>query len=397
MIGALTPPRQSLVEIQGRPRQMKIMDSAVQALFLALAQAGLADASGQVAFLRARPHDALHQFAGRLTCEQPWKPLADALTLSGFANAPAPIDGEDRFDLVLLRPERQRDQVLYDMARGMRLLRPGGSLLVALPNDWGAARHEKHLKQLAGNIDTLSKHHCRAFWAVKSAALDLALLQAWIDGGQPRPLPEDPGFTTRPGVFSAGHIDPGSRLLTEHLPPGLHGRVADLGAGWGYLSHFILENRPLVRDLHVYEADALALALARQNLAPLIRREEGAPSVAFEWADVTEGLGFASFDAVVMNPPFHEGRHADPLLGHRFMAAGIGALRPGGQFWMVANQFLPYERFLADALPNARIVQQGGGFKILHGTRAKAEDSPGDDTPRRKRHRDKHRLMRRHS
>lgn len=371
------------------------MDSAVQTLFLALAQEEIAGAAGPVAFLRARPHEGLHRFDGRLTCEQSWKPLADALATSGFASSPALLEGEEQYDLVLLRPERQRDQVLYDMARGFRLLRPGGTLVVSLPNDWGAARHEKHLKELAGSVGTMSKHHCRAFWAVKSPAADLSLLHTWLDGGRPRPLPEDPRLTTRPGVFSWDGIDPGSRTLADHLPAGLQGRVADLGAGWGYLSHFILEHRPLVQNLHLYEADAEALALARQNLAPLIRREEGAPSVAFEWSDVTAGLGFASFDAVVMNPPFHQGRHADPLLGHKFMAAAIGALRPGGQLWMVANQFLPYERFLADALPNTRVIWQGGGFKVLHGTRAKAADSPGDDTPRRQRHRDKHRLMRR--
>jgi len=371
------------------------MDSAVHAMFLALAQGEIAGSNGAVAFLRARPHEGLHQFAGRLTCEQPWKPVASALTVSGFASSPTLLEGEGQFDLVLLLPERQRDQVLYDMARGFRLLRPGGTLLVSLPNDWGAARHEKHLKELAGTVATVSKHHCRAFWAVKSDSADQSLLDAWLEGGRPRPLPEDPRFLTRPGVFSWDGIDPGSRALTEHLPAGLQGRVADLGAGWGYLSHFILENRPLVRDLHLYEADAVSLSLARHNLTPLIRKEEGAPSVAFEWADVTAGLGFASFDAVVMNPPFHQGRQADPLLGHKFMAAAIGALRPGGQLWMVANQFLPYERFLADALPNTKLIWQGGGFKVLHGTRTKADDSPGDDTPRRQRHRDKHRLMRR--
>lgn len=371
-----------------------MMDPAVQTMFLALAQGEIAGADGAVAFLRARPHEGLHAFAGRLTCEQPWKPLADALRVSGFASSPTLLEGENRFDLVLLRPERQRDQVLYDLARGYRLLRPGGTLLASLPNDWGAARHEKHLKALAGSVGTLSKHHCRAFWAVKSPAADQTLIDTWFAGGQPQPLPEDPRFTTRPGVFSWDHVDRGSRLLIEQLPPGLHGRVADLGAGWGFLSHFLLENRPLVRDLHLYEADAVSLDLARRNLAPLIRHEEGATRVAFEWADVTEGLGLAGFDAVVMNPPFHHERHADPLLGHKFMAAAIGALRPGGQLWMVANQFLPYERFLADALPDTRLVWQGQGYKILHGTRARTEDSPADHTPRRQRQRDKHRLMR---
>lgn len=352
------------------------MDSAVQTMFLALEQGEIAGVDGAVAFLRARPHENLHRFDGRLTCEQTWKPLANALAVYGFASSATALEGDNQFDLVLLRPDRQRDQVLYDMARGLRLLRPGGTLLVALPNDWGAARHEKHLRDLAGEVHTLSKHHCRAFWAVKSPAANTAMLDEWIKGGQPQPLAEDPRFITRPGVFSWDEIDPGSKALADHLPAGLSGSVADLGGGWGYLSQFILEHRPLVREVHLYEADAIALDLARRNLSPFIRQEEGAPVVTCDWADVTEGLGSATFDTVVMNPPFHQGRQADPMLGHKFMAAAMAALRPGGQLWMVANQFLPYERFLTEALPNTHVVWQSGGYKILHGARPQAPEKP---------------------
>lgn len=369
------------------------MDLAVETLFLALAQEDVAPVTGETAFLRAQPHEGLRQFPS-LLCEQPWKPLAEALGIAGFESTPVEQTGREEYDLVLLRPERQRDLVFYDMARGFRLLKPGGTLLAALPNDWGAARYEKHLAELAGEVRSFSKNHCRAFWARKTGDADTALLREWLAGGETRPLEGDPRFLTRPGVFSWKEIDPGSQALADHLPASLSGRVADLGAGWGFLSRFILENRPLVRDLHLYEADAAALHLARQNLAPLISKEEGAPTVAFEWADVTQGLGFAAFDHVVMNPPFHTGREADPLLGHKFIAAGIGALRPGGHLWLVANQFLPYERFLADALPNAKLLWQGGGYKILTGSREKADDSPGDFTPRRQRQREKRRFMR---
>ena len=48
------------------------------------------------------------------------------------------------------------------------------------------------------------------------------------------------GFTTVPGVFSADAPDRGSVLLAAALPAKLPARVADLGAGWGYLSRAIL-------------------------------------------------------------------------------------------------------------------------------------------------------------
>ena len=39
-----------------------------------------------------------------------------------------------------------------------------------------------------------------------------------------------------PGCFSEKEIDDGSRLLSSKFSNQLYGKVADLGAGWGYLS-----------------------------------------------------------------------------------------------------------------------------------------------------------------
>ena len=313
------------------------MERAVETMFLALARRG-AERAGGCHFPAGQGARGIAAVRGRLTCEQTWKPHADALSAAGFDSVPTLQTGCEQYDLVLLLPERQRDQTFFDLARGMRLLRPGGTLLAALPNDWGAARYEKHLGELAGSVSTLSKHHCRAFWARKTPELNRDLLDRWLDCGRPRPLEGDARFVTIPGVFSWNKVDPGSRLLAETLPSGLAGRVADLGAGWGFLAHSILERHPHVRALHLYDADAVALDLARRNLASFHQRSKC--TIACEWHDVTQGLGFAQFDAIVMNPPFHAGREADPQLGQKFIAAAAAALLPGGQVWLVANRFL---------------------------------------------------------
>ncbi len=46
----------------------------------------------------------------------------------------------------------------------------------------------------------------------------------------------DEGYVLRRAMFSADEIDPASRLLLTALPAKLGRRVADLGAGWGFLS-----------------------------------------------------------------------------------------------------------------------------------------------------------------
>ena len=50
-------------------------------------------------------------------------------------------------------------------------------------------------------------------------------------------------FDTDAGVFSKQHVDPGSELLCKSLPE-LHGRVLDLGCGWGAMTVMTLSRFP---------------------------------------------------------------------------------------------------------------------------------------------------------
>ncbi|MEM9796041.1 MAG: methyltransferase [Pseudomonadota bacterium] len=162
------------------------------------------------------------------------------------------------------------------------------------------------------------------------------------------------GFVTRPGVFSADGPDPGSRLLAAHLPT-LSGHVADLGAGWGYLGRAILAS-DAVTAFDCVEAERLALDCARENLPDARAR--------FHWADATAWTG-GPYDTVVMNPPFHSGRAADPELGKGFIRQAARCLLPAGRLWMVANRQLPYEDTLSEHFAEVfRRVEQDG-YKVI--------------------------------
>jgi 16S rRNA (guanine1207-N2)-methyltransferase len=178
------------------------------------------------------------------------------------------------------------------------------------------------------------------------------LFDDWAAADQ-HPLP---GFVTRPGVFSADGVDPGSALLAAALPSGLAGRVADLGAGWGWLSVQVLAH-PGVTALELVEADHAALGCARQNVTD--------PRARFHWADATRFRPERPVDHVVMNPPFHRGRAADPGLGAAFIAAAAAMLAPGGTLWMVANRQLPYEAPLAAGFREVTPLGAAEGFKLI--------------------------------
>ncbi|EKE44475.1 ribosomal RNA small subunit methyltransferase C, putative [Oceaniovalibus guishaninsula JLT2003] len=168
------------------------------------------------------------------------------------------------------------------------------------------------------------------------------------------------GFVTPPGSFSADGVDPASALLAAALPEGLSGRVVDAGAGWGYLSARVLA-RPGVTACHLVEADADALDAARVNVAD--------PRAVFHWADATAFRPPQPADHVVMNPPFHRDRRADPDLGRAFIAAAAPMLAPRGQLWMVANRHLPYEADLGRAFGQVTELAGSASFKLYHAAR----------------------------
>nr|WP_063574407.1 methyltransferase [Luteibacter rhizovicinus] len=112
-----------------------------------------------------------------------------------------------------------------------------------MPSAEGAKTAEADLALLAGGVTTLSKHKCRVFWTRPGAVPDPALLDAWLalDGS----LPIDEGrFVSRRGLFAWDRIDIASALLSSVLPENFAGRVADLGAGFGYLACRVIATSP---------------------------------------------------------------------------------------------------------------------------------------------------------
>ncbi len=211
----------------------------------------------------------------------------------------------------------------------------------------------------------MAKSHGKLFWF----EADPAAFSDWQASSQ-----TVSGHVTAPGVFSADGIDPASGLLGQALPAKLGKHVIDLGAGWGYLSALVL-TRSEVEQLDIVEADAIALDCARQNLSD--------PRARFHWADATGWAPEMRADTIVMNPPFHTGRSADPSLGRAFVTAAAQMLTPSGQLWMVANRHLPYERTLGDCF--AKVEDAGGDsrFKIVHATRPKTMAKPAPIRTRR--------------
>lgn len=169
-------------------------------------------------------------------------------------------------------------------------------------------------------------------------------------------------FRTVPGGFSADGIDPASMALATALPQKLGPHVVDLGAGWGFLSDAILA-REGVERLDAVEADHAALEAAKTNVAD--------PRVRFHWADARDWRPERPADHVVTNPPFHQGRRADPSLGQAFIRAASEILAPHGTLWLVANRHLPYETVLNEMFREVAELDGPPAFKLVRARKPK--------------------------
>jgi len=210
----------------------------------------------------------------------------------------------------------------------------------------------KACRKVLGDVPSITKAHGRIFW--------FPATDAFADWAAPAPATGAHGYVTTAGVFSDGAIDKGSQLLVDSLPAKLPGRMADLGAGWGFLAGPVLDKEG-VKSLDLIEAEALSLECARQNVSD--------PRAQFLWEDATRYAPDTAYEGIVMNPPFHVGRSADPSLGRSFIASAAKMLAGHGKLWMVANRHLPYEQALSGAFRNVDIIAQNNAFKVFHATR----------------------------
>ncbi|MDD9908955.1 MAG: class I SAM-dependent methyltransferase [Ahrensia sp.] len=304
-------------------------------------------------FVNARPLPAQDFIQPEmLVCQQGFRPIFRELQVQAY-EVVAQFERSEITHGALLLLGRNRKLNEHNLTSLWNNLPSGACLVCAGDKTAGIGAVRKWVASLTPVVGSLSKHHAQVFWCTRSG-------EAW---------PTTPinnsvhGYTIAPGMFAAKGPDRASKLLVEHFDISVGGKVADLGAGWGYLSAELLKCGGDA-SLHLFEADHASLEAARKNLAV----NKGA-DIRFHWHDVIEEPINESFDWVIMNPPFHPDRKADSGLGKSFIDAAARILVPGGRLLMVANTHLPYEQRLRQSFKHVEPIAQRDGFKVIRATR----------------------------
>ena len=167
-------------------------------------------------------------------------------------------------------------------------------------------------------------------------------------------------FETDAGVFSKQHIDPGSEILCKSLPE-LHGRVLDMGCGWGAMTVMALARFPAL-DVTMADVNERALDLAVRNVQKNGMQAKAVLSDGFERVE-------GEFDAVMTNPPIRAGK----AVIYRMFEDAKAHLAEGGRLFLVIRkqQGAPSAlKYLGEIFALARVREKDAGYWILEALKA---------------------------
>ena len=258
--------------------------------------------------------------------------------------------------LLFMPPSKARARYLACGAAAQ--VSQGGRMYLAGPKRSGAASMGGMLRECFGPVvDVIRARGCVVLAAERSD----------VEPVKPAPVihrhdlfGSELALTSMPGVFSAGRLDPGTKLLLGHLRGVGFERALDWGCGCGVIGAWLALAVP-DGMVDLADIDAMAVESAKRTLA-----SNGSRNARAVGSD-----GFSSlcgkWDLIAANPPFHRSGAADLGPTLQLIRQAPKRLRAGGRLVLVANGHLPYEKPLEDSFGSFRCLYQGGGFKVLEG------------------------------
>ena len=151
-------------------------------------------------------------------------------------------------------------------------------------------------------------------------------------------------------MFSPKEIDKGSRKLVSVFSTKLFGEVADLGAGWGYLSKEALRLNKKITRITLFESNYSAYLASKKNIDD--------KRATFRWASLENIRNLRlRFDHVICNPPFHSGRPKDMALLRSFIFYSSRLINEQGSVWMV---------FVSGVYSKSELQEYFDNIKILY-------------------------------
>lgn len=231
------------------------------------------------------------------------------------------------------------------LAAACSRLRPGGVCYVAAAPHTGLSRYESALREFATDVERVaSRGDSELLRAARPPTFDPPTY-ATAMGYEATVAGTDVTLFDYPGLFAAGRVDDGTRLLAETAPIHEEDRVLDACCGGGVLG---VRAAHVASDVTLTDADAVATDCARRSLAA--SGVDGRVVTTDALRDVD-----GPFDLALCNPPTHAG---DGVLADLFGRLN-GALAPDGRAFVVRHAGVDIDAALR-RVGKPAVVAEGG-------------------------------------
>lgn len=166
-----------------------------------------------------------------------------------------------------------------------------------------------------------------------------------------------------PGIFSYEHLDEGTLFLLENIKIPDHARVLDIGCGYGIIG-MVAASREKTAVVDMVDVDLMGVASSTENIH--LNALDNAQAFA---SDLLSSCSGNSYQLIFSNPPFHAGKATNHIISSAMIEQAYNSLVSGGEFTLVANRFLRYEKQMENYFSRVSIMAQNNKYHIITGVR----------------------------
>ena len=269
------------------------------------------------------------------------------------------------YDIIILELTKSKETNLGLLAIAEERLSDGGKMIINGDNEVGVRSFLKNISSIwPAEITVIKKKGRIALFQKKSQ-----LFRRWKKY-QDFNINKD-GYYTRCDMFSPKEVDKGSQKLTSAFSTKLFGEVADLGAGWGYLSKEALRLNDKITRITLFESNYSAYLASKKNIAD--------KRAIFRWASIENIKHLKQrFNHVICNPPFHSGYPKDIGLLRSFIFYSSRLVHRQGSVWMVIVSGVYLERELKEYFESVKILYKDNHYFVCRLLKPKTERNEYD-------------------
>ena len=237
------------------------------------------------------------------------------------------------------------------------ILQPGGTLL-SLSEYEKDNQFAKWQKKVFGKCgETPSSENGMAFFSTKTD--DGPRRRHEVSFHARTPDGASMEFLSRPGTFSYGRFDEGSRAMIDVVEIEKSDSILDLGCGNGAVGCLLGAKAGPKGSGTFIDSNLHAMSLAEHNA-----KANGAPNPKFVAATRLEGLEPRSFNVIVANPPYY----AKSDITRLFVEGAKDLLKRNGRYYIVTKMPTAVVPMIFEIFGDCSVIENRGYSVVMANT-----------------------------